>query len=144
LATEPHILAACLYDSRGRVFAEYRSPAAPRNLALPAWRSDGSYFDRESLTLFRGVLLNGERTGSIALVFDLRDFRSRLLEYSKIAILVVLVSILATFLVASRLAHTIAAFLFSRVYLHIDDPSFSNVPSRLTCACRWIKRRTIS
>lgn len=108
LATEPHLLAACLYDNRGRVFAEYRNPDAPPGLTLPAWRSDGSYFDRESLTLFRGVLLNGERTGSIALVFDLHEFRSRLLEYTKIAAFVILVSVLATFLVASRLARSIA------------------------------------
>jgi diguanylate cyclase (GGDEF)-like protein/PAS domain S-box-containing protein len=108
LATEPHLLAARLYDDRGRVFAEYRNPGAPRDLILPARRGDGSYFDRESLTLFRGVLLNGERTGSIALVFDLHEFRSRLLQYLKISAFVILVSVLATFLVASRLARSIA------------------------------------
>jgi diguanylate cyclase (GGDEF)-like protein/PAS domain S-box-containing protein len=107
LATEPHLLAACLYDNQGRIFAQYRSPQAPRDLMLPVRRGDGAYFDRESLTLFRGVLLNGERTGSIALVFDLRDFRSRIVEYSRIASLVVLFSVLATFLVALRLARSI-------------------------------------
>ncbi len=108
LATEPHLLAARLYDNQGRVFAEYRSPKATNDLKLPTLRSDGSYFDHESLTLFRGVLLNGERTGSIALVYDLRDFRSRILEYTKIAAFVILFSVLATFLVASRLASSIA------------------------------------
>jgi uncharacterized membrane protein affecting hemolysin expression len=32
LATEPNLLAACLYDNQGGIFAEYRSPGAPRNL----------------------------------------------------------------------------------------------------------------
>ena len=108
LATEPNVLVACLYDNQKRVFADYRSPAALHALVLPEQRHDGAYFDGESLTLFRGVLLNGERTGSIAIVFDLRGFRSRLLEYAKIAILVLLLSVFATFLASLRFAHSIA------------------------------------
>jgi diguanylate cyclase (GGDEF)-like protein/PAS domain S-box-containing protein len=108
LATEPSVLVACLYDNQGRVFADYRRSPGPHTPLLPSLRSDGAYYDRESLTLFRGVVLKGERTGSIALVFDLRGFRSRLLEYAKIAALVLLVSVLATFLASLRLAHSIA------------------------------------
>src|ERR1035441_8924229 len=107
LATEPSVLIACLYDNQGRIFAEFRSAGAPPTLVLPARRGDGAYFDGESLTLFRGVLLNSERTGSIALVFDLRGFRARLFEYAKIAFLVLLVSVFATFLASMRLARSI-------------------------------------
>ena len=107
LATEPHILLACLYDNQGHIFAEYRSSGAPPRLAVPAWRPDGAYFASESLTLFRGVLLSGERTGSIALVFSLSDFRSLIVEYAKIAMLVLLVSVLITFLISLRLARFI-------------------------------------
>ncbi len=107
LATEPHIIAACLYDNQGRIFAEYRSHGKTRTVDLPARRPDGAYFDGASLTLFRGVLLNGERTGSIALVFDLRDFRTRIFEYANIALLVLIVSVFATFLVSLRLARFI-------------------------------------
>jgi diguanylate cyclase (GGDEF)-like protein len=53
------------------------------------------------------VLLNGDRTGSIALVFDLNDWNSRLLQYAKIAILVLLVSVPITFLASLRLAVSI-------------------------------------
>jgi diguanylate cyclase (GGDEF)-like protein/PAS domain S-box-containing protein len=108
LATEPNVHAACLYDNQGRIFAEYHGPGRSSALVLPARRPDGAYFEGESLTLFRGVLLNGEPTGSIALVFDLRDFRSRLLEYGKIAGLVLVLSVFITFMASSRLARTIA------------------------------------
>lgn len=107
MATEPRILLACLYDNHERVFAEYRSTGARPRLAVPAWRPDGAYFDRDTLTLFRGVLLNGERTGTIALVFSLRDLRSRLFEYAKIAFLVLLLSVLITFVISLRLARFI-------------------------------------
>jgi diguanylate cyclase (GGDEF)-like protein/PAS domain S-box-containing protein len=107
LATEPSVLVACLYDNQGRIFAGYRSSGDPRLLDFPARRRDGAYFAGESLILFRGVLLNGERTGTIALVFDLRGFRSVLLEYAKIAILVLLVSVFATFVAALQFARFI-------------------------------------
>jgi diguanylate cyclase (GGDEF)-like protein/PAS domain S-box-containing protein len=108
LATEPNVLLACLYDNQGRIFAEYRSSGGPPTLVLPVLRRDGAYFDGESLTLFRGVQLNGEHTGSIALLFDLRGFRSLLFQYAKIAILVLLVSVSATFLASLYFARSIA------------------------------------
>ena len=107
LATEPNVLVACLYDNEGRLFAEFRNSGDSPRLVLPARRGDGAYFGGESLSLFRGVLLNGERTGSIGLVFDLRGFRSLLLQYAKIAILVLLVSVCATFLASLRFARSI-------------------------------------
>jgi diguanylate cyclase (GGDEF)-like protein/PAS domain S-box-containing protein len=108
LSTEPHVLAACLYDEQGHIFAEYRRAGSQSVPVFPARRSDGAYFGRESVILFRGVLLNGERTGSIALIFDLREFRSRLLEYAEIAIVVILISVVVTFLASLRLAASIA------------------------------------
>lgn len=107
LATEPHVLAAFLYNTDGSTFAEYRGPRNQTGLVVPALRPDGAYFDGKSLTLFRGVLLNGERTGSIALIFDLSDLRSRLFEYAKIALLVLILSVIATLLVSWRLAASI-------------------------------------
>ena len=108
LATEPGVLVACLYDSQGRIFAEYRRPGVTPTLASPVREPDGAYFDGETLTLFRGVLLNGERTGTISLVFDLRTSRARLFEYAKIAAFVLVFSVLITFLASSILARYIA------------------------------------
>jgi diguanylate cyclase (GGDEF)-like protein/PAS domain S-box-containing protein len=108
LKTEPHVLAACLYDNQGRIFVEYRNSSGPSKLVLPTRQPDGADFDHDSLALFRGVLLNGERTGTIALIFDLSDFRFRLFEYAKIAVLVLVLSVLITFLASSRLAGSIA------------------------------------
>jgi diguanylate cyclase (GGDEF)-like protein/PAS domain S-box-containing protein len=107
LATEPHVLDARLYDDKGHIFAEYRGPGREGGIVLPGLRPDGAYFDQQSLSLFRGVRLNGERTGSIALVFDLNDLRSQLLQYAKIALLVLLVSVLSALLASMRLAVSI-------------------------------------
>jgi diguanylate cyclase (GGDEF)-like protein/PAS domain S-box-containing protein len=108
LSTEPNVLAAGLYDEHGHTFAEYDRAGSRSVPVFPAIRRDGAYFGSESLVLFRGVLLNGERTGSIVLVFDLRGFRSRLLEYAEIAIVVILISVIVTFLASIHLAASIA------------------------------------
>jgi diguanylate cyclase (GGDEF)-like protein/PAS domain S-box-containing protein len=108
LATEPHILVARLYDTQGRPFANYSAASALSRPDIGRVLPDGAYFDAQGLTLFRGVLLNGERTGSIALVFDLNDFHSRLLAYARIALLVLVLSVFATFLVSMRLAVSIS------------------------------------
>lgn len=107
IATEPNVLDARLYDNERRIFAEYRGPSRRAGLVLTELRPDGAYFDRQSLSLFRGVRLNGERTGTIALVFDLQDFRSRLIQYAKIALLVLLLSVSITLLASMRLAVSI-------------------------------------
>src|SRR5450631_4279443 len=45
LSTEPHVLAACLYNSDGSAFAEYRGPGSQQALVFPVLRPDGAYFD---------------------------------------------------------------------------------------------------
>jgi PAS domain S-box-containing protein len=96
LQTDHQILGACLYDSHGNIFAEYRSANLDRDFKMPAWRTDGAYFGAESFTLFRAVTLNGEKTGSIAIVSDLSGFHATMWEFAKIASLVLQVSIFVT------------------------------------------------
>jgi PAS domain S-box-containing protein len=109
LQADHQILGACLYDNHGDIFAEYRRGDLGSNFKMPASRVDGAYFGPRSFTLFRAVSLNGEKTGSIAIVSDLSGFRATMWEYAKIASLVLLVSIFATFLVSARFLHVITA-----------------------------------
>src|ERR1700722_11634715 len=65
LRAERHIVGACLYDSRGMVFAEYWRDKSDTQIAMPARHEDGEQFGKESLTLYRTVSLGGEKTGAI-------------------------------------------------------------------------------
>ncbi len=107
LRTEPHVLAACLYDEQGVIFAEYRRSGIPSNFQMPARREQRHEFGAQSLVLYRNVFLDGDRTGSIAIVSDLTGFRDQMLSYAKIVFLVLITSLLATFLVATRLLRII-------------------------------------
>src|ERR1700722_9432469 len=108
LRAEPHVLGAFLYDSQGHVFAEYHRKDLVSGFIPPAPRPDGAQFDKQSLTLFRGVFLNREKTGSIAIVSDLGAFRDKLREYIKIAMVVLFVCVLATYVVSSKLLRIVS------------------------------------
>ena len=103
LRAEPYILAAYLYDNQGNIFANIERPGLETaNFKMPELQSEGAHFGPESLTLVSSVSLNGEQTGYIAIVSDLSEFRAKMWEYAKIASLVLLFSIFATHLIASR------------------------------------------
>jgi signal transduction histidine kinase/DNA-binding response OmpR family regulator/HPt (histidine-containing phosphotransfer) domain-containing protein len=108
LRTEPHVLGACLYDMRGLIFAEYRRPGLRANFEMPSSSPDGAYFGPETITRFQSVYLENDKTGSIAIVSDLSGIRARFWEYTKIAILVLFISILASYLISARLLRIVS------------------------------------
>lgn len=107
LRADRHIVAACLYDSRGTVFAEYRRDGTDTEFAMPSLHEDGAQFQKDSLTLFRAVSLGGEKTGAIAIISDLGALQAKIRQYTEISVLVILFSILAMYLVSSRLLRLI-------------------------------------
>jgi signal transduction histidine kinase/CheY-like chemotaxis protein len=103
LRVERHIVAACIYDRQGYVFAEYRRDDAEGRLELPAWQGESARFDRETLTVYRDLKLDGERTGGIAIVSDTSELQAKMKRFREISGLVLIVSLLATALVSDRL-----------------------------------------
>jgi two-component system, sensor histidine kinase and response regulator len=75
---------------------------------MPSFRGDGAYFERNSITLFRSVLMETDKTGSIAIVSDMSGTDARVWEYTKIASLVLLISTLTTYLISLRLLRLVS------------------------------------
>ena len=107
LRAERHIVTACLYDNERTLFAEYRRPGVPPGIPMPAWHEDGSEYSADSLTLYRSLSVGGQRAGTIVIVSDLELLRAKLKEYAEIAAVVLLLSMVATFLVSLRLLRII-------------------------------------
>ena len=107
LRGEHSILGARLFDTQGKVFAEYRRADAGRDFAMPGLQDDGAHFGARSVALFRGVSIHNEKTGTIAMVSDLSGFRARTWQYVKIAALVLLLAVLATYGISSRVLRSI-------------------------------------
>jgi two-component system sensor histidine kinase/response regulator len=126
LRSDTHIVAACLYDGRGTVFAEYRRAGAAFHYELPVRQEDGARFSPEELILTRSVFLGGEKAGAIAIISDLTALHAKMTQYTEISLGVLLVSTLAAFLVSRKLLRLITqpilqlAGLASKVSLEED------------------------
>src|SRR5947209_170167 len=107
IRSEHYVMAVVLYDNRRQRFAEYRRRELEPGFRTPEWREDGTVFDKESVTLYRSIWLDGSKAGSIAIVSDLSALQSKMREYRGISALVLLISIVITFLVSSRLVSVI-------------------------------------
>jgi PAS domain S-box-containing protein len=108
LKADRHIVAATLYDSRGRRFAVYPDRRPPDSFP-PAPRRDGFRFERSHLVGFEPVVQGGnERLGTLYLENDLGALYERLRLYATIALLVIAASFLAAYLVARKLQRQIS------------------------------------
>jgi len=102
LRADPGLIAAYLYDNSGIVFAEYRRANSPGNFVLPSLPPDGTQFTSDSLMVSQGVFLRGDRSGSLVLVSDLRAMNQKIRQFAKLSALILVFSILVTFLVSIR------------------------------------------
>jgi signal transduction histidine kinase/DNA-binding response OmpR family regulator len=109
LGGERHIIAAGVYDSQGKIFAEYRRPELASSFQMPAWQGEGAQFDAEHLRLSHNVSLEGTRVGSITIISDLGLLHAAFQQYARISALVLLLSIFLAFLVSSKLLRVITA-----------------------------------
>ena len=103
LGAEHHILAACLFNTNGQAFAEYRRLGASREFHIPFSQDEGAHFEPDSLTLRRAIWVGGERVGSIAIVSDLAELQAKMRSYNEISALGLLLSVLTTIFISSRL-----------------------------------------
>ncbi|MDZ7262642.1 MAG: ATP-binding protein, partial [candidate division KSB1 bacterium] len=108
LKLQPHIVFACIYAKDGRVFAKYLREDTKVDFSPPQPQPDGYRFEKVHLALFRQIVLNGERIGTVYIQADLQEMQSRLKQYAGIAIIFVLLSSLIVFLITSKLQQIIS------------------------------------
>ena len=107
LKTEPHIVAACLFDKDGNLFVKYTSrdstnvfPTAPE---LQGYRIANSHLEG-----FEPVVQNGRQLGTLYLKSDLGAMYERIRLYSTIVVLVLALSLLLSFVLVKLLKKSIS------------------------------------
>ena len=108
LRNDRHIVQAGLYDVNHRLFVAFRGDGIIEGAVLPRHRSDGAYFEDDHLDLYHGIVLDGELVGTVYLRSDLGELDSRLRRYGVIVSILLVVSTLVAFLLASRLQRVIS------------------------------------
>ncbi len=108
LQDKPHILNACIYDAKGKVFATYRRDGAQGGFRAPAVQEDGATVGAENIVLFHKVILNGEGIGTVYLEAELADLHERLRRFIFIDFMVALSSLIVAYLLSFRLQRIIS------------------------------------
>jgi PAS domain S-box-containing protein len=108
LNAQRHIVAACLYDKRGNIFAIY-----PKDISATVFPSTpplqtGYHFTGEFLEGFEQVFQNDNFQGTLYLKSDLQGIKDRFVLYAVIAILFILLSFLFAYLISMRLQRSIS------------------------------------
>jgi signal transduction histidine kinase/DNA-binding response OmpR family regulator len=96
LSVERDVYQANLYDLQGHVFARYRR----RAVGNPESSHARTLIRPDEISVSREVYLHGDRTGTIEIVSTLDSMRTKSRQYLKIALLVLIVSLLGTYFVA--------------------------------------------
>lgn len=107
LQADADITVARLYDRSGHVFAEYTRSRQPSNLVLSRVPQDGGVFSGQSVMLTRPITMKGERYGTIVLVSGMATLDQKISRYVQIAVLVLIIAVLVTYLASARLLHIV-------------------------------------
>ncbi|HWY95012.1 MAG TPA: ATP-binding protein [Steroidobacteraceae bacterium] len=101
---DPHIVAAALYDAKGKAFATYpQGLAAARFPARPG--AQGYTFGRTELIGFQPVAEGSRQLGTLFVESDLGAMYARIRLYALIVFLVIGISLPLAYLISRRLQH---------------------------------------
>ena len=108
LKEEQHIVAACLYDKGGTLFATY--PASLTGSSFPAKPSfKGARFSKNNLELFEPVVQDMVQQGTLYLKYGLGTMYTRLRLYAIVVSLVITISFLLAYLLSRIFQKSISA-----------------------------------
>ncbi len=130
---EPSIVAACLYTSKGELFASYYRPGLT-SVALPSRPAVGYQFKGDYLYLFRPITQRGETIGTIFVMSDLSNLQARLNRYPA-----VLGGMLAAAMLVAFILSTWLQRIISDPVLHLAQVARS-VAAEKNYSIRAIKR----
>jgi two-component system sensor histidine kinase/response regulator len=107
LRFERHVTEAGIYDRKGALFAKYLAPGVQWQALAPPQKTDASYFPPHMLVVFRDVLFEGERIGTVYIRSDLVELDQRRNRCMQMMIAVALTALGLAILLSSHLQKSI-------------------------------------
>lgn len=109
LRAEPHIVAARIYDAKGRSFASYERVSFPLVTQLPEVAPAlVNHLDHDNVSECDAIIFDGESIGYIYLVSDLQEIHVRMRRFVMFTLVLLAASSAAGFLVAISLRRLIS------------------------------------
>jgi signal transduction histidine kinase/ActR/RegA family two-component response regulator/HAMP domain-containing protein len=114
LGKKKHYTGVALYDSTGKLFAEYVSPNNPGESFPNKPEAEGATFRGDRLWFFKKIYdaTSGEFEGTVCLKSDLTELDERFTRYAGIIVLFTFASLLVTLFLSARLQRIISRPIF--------------------------------
>jgi len=109
LHVEHSMIAGCVYDKSGRLFANYHRRDMTARMLPQEIMEDGYYFDKEFLTVFQTIILDDEIIGTVSLRSDLSSLHAVFRRNLSIMFSVILAASVAAYFMSSRLQKIISS-----------------------------------
>jgi signal transduction histidine kinase len=106
LKANPHIVAACLYNKDGKIFAAYAPDSSVVYPTSSQW--EGYRFDKGNIEGFNNVIQGNSKLGILYLKSDLKAMYEQMRYYVLIGILLIAASLLVAFLLSKLLQKSIS------------------------------------
>jgi len=113
LHVEPSIVFGCVYNKENKLFASYYRDYAEIKVHPSKFQEGGFSFAEGFLTVFKPIVLDGQRIGTVCLRSDMSPMYAMLKRNIGIIVIVIFLSSLAAFLVSSRLQKVISGPILS-------------------------------
>jgi len=97
-----------IYDNQGKLMSAYYRYGADKSVRPETIREDGHQFDSDYLTVFKRIILDGDVIGTVCIRSDLEPLRVMLSNSIKITFVIIGVSLLAAYLISSRLQSVVS------------------------------------
>ncbi len=115
LHMQPSIVYGCIYNSNGELLASYHRSGngTDRSIHPPLPQKDGYQFDNEYLIVYKSVVFDGGKIGTVCLQSNLRPMYKTFQRSASIIIVVLALSSLVAYFVSSRLQRIISGPILS-------------------------------
>jgi len=117
LSIDPRVVSAGLYTLEGKVFVSYYRDRDQRATLPDHPRVAGNFFEKGQILIFRPILLDGKKIGTIFIQSDVQNLYDRLQQYGIITFMVLVISLLGAFLLSSQLQKAISSPLLHLAHL---------------------------
>jgi signal transduction histidine kinase len=108
LRAERHIVAARIFDRQGVRFADYQRKSEDKVSFPDRPQPPGHFFQDRALVLFRPIILDNEKVGTLYFQMDLEALNARLFRFVLIVLLLMTIATTGAYLLASRLQRVIS------------------------------------
>lgn len=130
LKAEPTITEALIFTSEKELFATYSKEGEVGSFSTPTTEEEGHHFSTDFLTLWRPIVFNGNKIGSVYIRSDLKPFYRQINNFLLVMGAITILSAFLSYLLATRFRKNISTPILSLA------ESMKNVSSNKTYSIR--------